>query len=763
MEVLEKIDLLINIHFMKNNIVQFLKINAIILLVLLVSFGKAPSQSCRFIVGKVLSAENCIVDSLSSDAIVRLIDSLGQEVLGVLDTVNGMGFYVLNVESISNGRYGLSITKVGFETIITNPHNLDSLINGDFVRFTMSCLPTIKSIKGTLVNHPNCNTNPLPQGVSITMIDTNGASVNGITSVITDSLGNFTFDNVELSSVDTTMMASFIVANGLSLQNTPFKTIGQWINESPINLVLDEVFEEWVQRYNGTDSSGDFVTTIDVMGNVYITGSARNIGTGNDITTIKYKPDGTQDWVVSYNGLSSLDDAGIDIKVDDDCNVYVLGTSKEVGAQNEMTLIKYDSSGNVIWINHLDTLSSGRGAVAIDISNQGDIYVTGTIGAFNAANIITYKINSSGNRIWLAIFNNINNNGDEPSAIAIDSAENIYITGRSNNNGITIKYDKNGILQWQNTFNGTATNSFDLGHSVAVGKQGVYVLGTIVNASSISDIITIKYSSNGVEEWTSVFNGVLNSEDIGRAMKVDDLDNVYVTGTTITTNIVDFITIKYNSLGAMQWANTYNGTGNFLDEAVDIALDNENDVYVTGFSQEDNGFDITTIKYNADGNTQWIRHFDGPLAGNDFDQSIAITTDNFLNVYVIGQTRDIGTSIDFTTIKYAQCKLVIPPSGLAPAQSQVQNIVVEDTTITTSVFPNPSDGSVTVVIENFDATATYEVFVFDMYGQQKQRIQNIKTNQVNLDLKILGTGIYFYQVHSSKSKVAVGKNKIMIR
>src|SRR3990170_813631 len=154
--------------------------------------------------------------------------------------------------------------------------------------------------------------------------------------------------------------------------------------------------------------------------------------------------------------------------------------------------------------------------------------------------------------------------------------------------------------------------------------------------------------------WVRRYNGPGNSSDYAYAIAVDGSGNVYVTGQSIGSGTYnDYATIKYYSNGDTAWVRRYNGPGNLDDVAYAIAVDGSGCVYVTGWSVgSGTGYDYTTIKYYPNGDTAWVRRYNGPANGADLARAIAV--DGSGSVYVTGLSSGSGTSYDYATIKYVQ-------------------------------------------------------------------------------------------------------------
>ena len=158
-------------------------------------------------------------------------------------------------------------------------------------------------------------------------------------------------------------------------------------------------------------------------------------------------------------------------------------------------------------------------------------------------------------------------------------------------------------------------------------------------------LVTIPAFSQSVDTaWVRRYNGPLNYDEAS-AMAVDGSGNVYVTGISRGDGTSeDYATIKYYPDGDTAWVRRYNGPSNLDDWASAIAVDGSGNIYVTGqsyWSGTDFDYDYATIKYYANGDTAWVRRYGGP--GNLYDWAYAIAVDGSGNVYVTEESVGSGT------------------------------------------------------------------------------------------------------------------------
>jgi hypothetical protein len=124
---------------------------------------------------------------------------------------------------------------------------------------------------------------------------------------------------------------------------------------------------------------------------------------------------------------------------------------------------------------------------------------------------------------WVARYNGAQNSQDIGRGVVVDEKGNVYVTGQSVTGGtnpdyVTIKYDATGKVLWSKTYDGNA-GSGDVAVSIAVDKMGnVYVSGSSAGAGTSSDFATVKYDANGTEQWVRRYNGPASSYDAATAL-----------------------------------------------------------------------------------------------------------------------------------------------------------------------------------------------------------------------------------------------------
>lgn len=380
-------------------------------------------------------------------------------------------------------------------------------------------------------------------------------------------------------------------------------------------------------------------------------------------------------------------------------------------------IVKYKSNGIKAWDAHYNGPSNLIDvAVAMVSDKNGNVYVTG-YSYEPGVNYLTIKYSATGVLQWVARYAGQGTLTNVPTAIAIDNRENIYVTGYSGSGDsgskrdcVTIKYNSQGTQQWAARFNGPA-NGHDMPSDLTSDNNGnVYITGSSDSPAG-ADYMTIKYNTDGIRQWIAHYNGPGDIYDGANAIAIDNSGNIYVTGISFGRETSeDYATIKYNALGVEQWVARYEGSGNGEDNAVDVALDSIGNVYVTGKSATSRihpfNHDYATVKYNSMGIEQWVIRYNG--FANSEDGAKALAVDDAGNVYVTGRSVIDEKHSIYTTLKYTQAPRVSVKEKVVPVVRIGQLL---------PNYPNPFNASTKlkyVVSRNCHVTLK----LFDLTGQE---------------------------------------------
>ena len=239
------------------------------------------------------------------------------------------------------------------------------------------------------------------------------------------------------------------------------------------------------------------------------------------------------------------------------------------------------------------------------------------------------------------------------TGVAVDSRNNVLVTG-SYNGFATLKYSPYGTPLWTNYWK-DVSNRLATPFRIAVdGSNSVFVAGNVSTGTGLyaNDFVTIKYTSEGVPAWTNTFNGNYGAGYHYNGVKglaVDNSNDVVVTGySTPDGSRYDYATVKYARDGVPLWTNFFNGPANLDDQPAAVAVDGTNNVFVTGYVDSSNW---ATIKYSSEGVPESTNYYNG--SANGFDRAYAVAIDSDGNAIVTGWSADSAGKGDYVTIKYS--------------------------------------------------------------------------------------------------------------
>ncbi len=407
------------------------------------------------------------------------------------------------------------------------------------------------------------------------------------------------------------LITSFVVPH-LQAQQRPPEIL--WASH-PDNRAVDGVNSPITSVYPGacvTDAAGNIFVTATFSGVVSLGGSSLTNTvpgfTAGDVLLIKYAPDGQVLWVRQAGG--NYADLGRSLALDGVGGVYVSGTTDSdtalfgtnaisAGADTALFLARYDADGNCQWVRRAgawqQTFSSAvnrssvrdSGLVVDSVGNpvlggrfNGNpmfggtrvvsqfsqlIYTNGIVLtnrmlslAASTEDIFFAKFSPAGNILWAT--NHGTTNAEFASAIALDSADNIYASGGFTKNTILggalytnsmflAKFSPAGVPVWSSNLSEPTNNNLGTALSVVVDASNrvtvafstaapIFRLGTnsftnevqSPNFSGVTGSGLAQFSSNGALLWMkrTPFNVNGNSGTVGLSLSGDTANNIYL-------------------------------------------------------------------------------------------------------------------------------------------------------------------------------------------------------------------------------------------
>ncbi|PHR47772.1 MAG: hypothetical protein COA32_07410 [Fluviicola sp.] len=418
----------------------------------------------------------------------------------------------------------------------------------------------------------------------------------------------------------------------------------------------------------------------DVSGNVYVSGSTINSNNNHDLLLQKFDSRGNLLWENIINGQADMDDMAAKFYLDDQNNIYLTGAMTNTANDDfDLVVLKYDSEGQFLWQCTYDNPNNqGAKDFGVDITgnDQGVIVVTGASeGETSSFDYITIAINeSNGNMIWRSSYDYLELD-DVASVIKIGSSS-VYVSGGSQNSTSPIRWEvatveyslSNGNQLNLKRSSGSSTAGLNEINDITINNDNIFLTGRVRNDSTGYDIVTYKLNNQLSLIWEQHFD-FNNLDDAGNGIKVDSQGNVIVAGYVADSlEFENYCVLKYDNNGSLLWTKTYNGQYNGNDRAVQLVVDNQDNIFVTGSSMNNANLDYLTIGLDATGSLICEAIFDGVSENNDVPNTITI--DNNGNLIVVGQSEHQSGVYKNTTVKYSlflrEKTVVTPSNGDAP-------------------------------------------------------------------------------------------------
>lgn len=424
-------------------------------------------------------------------------------------------------------------------------------------------------------------------------------------------------------------------------------------------LVIDPVLT-YSTYLGGSGSDTPIGVAVDTQGNTFIVGSTASIdfpgadpadvdaGAGDDAFLVKINADGSSIDFANYLGGESLDAARA-VTLGETGKIFVTGATdspdfpvqgalqEESNGFFDVFVTIFNASGDSMLLSTYLGGERDEVATAIALDKDENIIVTGESNSFRfptaaalqplglgTTDAFVTKLNANGPSPVFSTY--LGFDGGSGRGVVVDGDSNIWVTGLTGSASFPVRsptqssfggsfdafvtrFSPDGALLFSTFLGGSAT---DIGSGIALDRSGdVYVVGETdstdfptLNAfgsthAGVTDAFVARFKFDGSSLLSSSFLGG-SGTDAATAVAVDSYGNVYVAGSTNSTNFPtmnavqsasgggnDGFVSKFNAgVGTFGYSTYLGGSGQ--DTVGHMALDQGGSVYVTGSTSSTN-------------------------------------------------------------------------------------------------------------------------------------------------------------------------------
>jgi len=281
---------------------------------------------------------------------------------------------------------------------------------------------------------------------------------------------------------------------------------------------------QWARTYGGTGTDYRHSAAKTFDGGYIMSGWTNSFGGGMEAFLLKVTANGTYQWMKTYGWVGSNEFSFSVVQSPDNGYAFLGQTSTGSG---DILFVKTDISGSVQWARtYGNNTAADQGMRLISTADSGYLLVSRAASfSAGAKDFLLMKTDPSGIVQWSRTFGG---SGDENVYDIIQTSDGGYATcgrtlsfGAGSTDGLIVKMDANGSLQWARTYGGTLFDDF--ANSIIQTSDGGYVTsGHIQSFGAGSDDCSImKIDPAGNLQWAKVFGGALQDENVAIIQTMD--------------------------------------------------------------------------------------------------------------------------------------------------------------------------------------------------------------------------------------------------
>ena len=323
-------------------------------------------------------------------------------------------------------------------------------------------------------------------------------------------------------------------------------------------------------------------------------------------------------WSQHYAGTDGLDEAALAVAVGAQDEVFFCGRATRPNVGMQMLAMRLDATdGHVVW-SSLYGRTAARDDVAWDlvVGQDGHPVIAGVAALTSGAVCAVRQLDA----------------GD-------------------------------GSLRWHRELAGALDDFTNPGTWLALLDGGDVAVCQRAYGANGYDVVLARCAGNdGTPAWTVRYDGPTHGGDNPRSMIRDAAGDLLVTGVQDAFWNYNYMLLKFSgTTGALAWqAPAYDGPPGWYDAAACVAVGPGGVILVAGLSDgTGTGWDMATVGYDpAGGAILWDLRHDGPAGESDEARDLAVSSQG--DIYVTGYGYGLGTGKDHVTLRY----LASPPSGV---------------------------------------------------------------------------------------------------